>query len=130
MLKRVYLKREFKGKMLTINEYYFYDRDMPTIFHRQVEKPYRGWLQRRQKLQYRKLKQALNLEDSHVQQPPARAQPAADCSNLLKDISEYNPRSGNYYLRAAHPTKARADNSSLASIERELKDLLSRCSFV
>lgn len=123
--------------MIAINEYYFYHRDTPSIFHKGVERAYKQWGQRRERLQYRQLKQALNLQESKEEANEDRKdnhrrdrKDQPDCTSLLKDISEYNPKSGKYYLRKANGANKRAqDNTSLESIERELQNLLSRCSF-
>lgn len=59
-LKRAYESTEYQNKIFNINQYYYYHRDVPRIFHSNISKPYNKWQERKKSFLYRKLKKMLN----------------------------------------------------------------------
>lgn len=102
-LKRWYQMREFDNKMFTFKEYYFYHQDCPRIFLKGIEEAYAKWQDKKRDLVYKKLKIAYNesnSSDSDSRVDDQKSQNYVALSHFLLEISEYNPYSKKYYLRA------------------------------
>ena len=63
-LKRTYGMPEYSNKLFNINQYYYYHRDAPRIFHSRISKPYNRWQDHRKSFLYRRLKKMLNEPSS------------------------------------------------------------------
>lgn len=101
-IKRAYEPSEYPNKILNINQYYYYHRDVPRMFFSHLSKPYDRWQDRRKSFLYRKLKKMLDEPESQSGSQSFDPDPYEhphQMSHLLLDISDYNPYSKNYYLR-------------------------------
>lgn len=139
MLKRRYSMKEVPVKLQTMGEYMQYQQPVPPIFHKEIEELHVRWRQRKQKLLVKQLQHVFHIEQqSKVSNKPKEGvEDQGNLSNLLGEISEYNPQSTNYYLRKGRNSRMgrnsklrEPDCSSLLSIQKELNSMLSRCSFV
>jgi hypothetical protein len=65
-MKRFYQREEFRNKMFTFKEYYFYHQDCPRIFIEDLEIIYAKWQDRKRNIVYKKLKHLFNEGTSHA----------------------------------------------------------------
>lgn len=88
--------------MFSFKEYYFYHQDCPRIFLKGLEEVYAKWHDKKRDLVYRRLKliynESCSSEDSQINDQ--KSQNYVATTHFLLEISEYNPFSKKYYLRA------------------------------
>lgn len=115
--------------MFTFKEYYFYHQDCPRIFLKGIEEPYAKWQDKKRDLVYKRLKIAYNESDSSSEdsrQDDQKSQNYVALTHFLLEISEYNPYSKKYYLRAEarrDKEKKKAEEERRHQSKRDLESL-------